>query len=186
MAEHLRDAFSQFETSGFGIHRSRAVLEQVDGPSPVVLSLDPLGAGITHARVEFLSPIELKHCGSVVERPLFEVLLSRTCSRLATLQALYGDEPLNIDFSGLHQNARRITLKEHKLRHCQRDRRSSRTGQIHPLGGFIGFSEYEGDLDSFIPYLQASHWTGVGRQTVWGKGEIAMRFSPGFQVKPPA
>jgi len=184
--EHIQNAFSQFETSGFGVHRSRAVLDRVDGPSPVALSLDPLQAGITHARVEFLSPTELKHDGSVAEQPRFDVLFSRACTRLATLQGLYGDEPLKIDFSQLHQKARRITLKEHELRHCQKQRRSSRTGQVHPLGGFIGFAEYDGDLDSFIPYLQASRWTGVGRQTVWGKGEIAVRFSHEFQGQPPA
>jgi hypothetical protein len=180
--EHIQNAFSQFETSGFGVHRSRAVLERVDGPSPVALSLDPLRSGITQARVEFLSPTELKHDGSVVEQPRFDVLFSRACTRLATLQALYGDEPLKIDFADLCQKARRITLKEYELRHRQKDRRSSRTGHIHPLGGFIGFAEYEGDLDNLAPYLQASQWTGVGRQTVWGKGETAVRFSPALKA----
>jgi CRISPR-associated endoribonuclease Cas6 len=176
--EHIQSAFSQFETSGFGVHRSRAILERVVGPSPVALSLDPLRAGITHARVEFQSPTELKHGGSIVEQPRFDVLFSRLCTRLATLQGLYGDEPLNIDFSELQQKARRIALKEHTLRHCQKERRSSRTGQIHPLGGFIGFAEYGGDFDSLLPYLRAARWTGVGRQTVWGKGEIEVRFPP--------
>ena len=31
---------------------------------------------------------------------------------------------------------------------------------------------YRGDLAAFLPYLRAARWTGVGRQTVWGKGEI--------------
>jgi hypothetical protein len=52
------------------------------------------------------------------------------------------------------------------------ERRSSRTGQVHPIGGFVGEAEYEGDLAEFVPYLHAARWTGVGRQTVWGKGEI--------------
>jgi hypothetical protein len=51
-------------------------------------------------------------------------------------------------------------------------RRSGRTGQVHPLGGFTGEAEYEGDLAEFVPYLLAAQWTGVGRQTVWGKGAI--------------
>ena len=55
------------------------------------------------------------------------------------------------------------------------ERRSSRTGQTHPLGGFTGEAEYEGDLGEFIPYLLAGVWTGVGRQTVWGKGELEVR-----------
>ncbi len=54
-------------------------------------------------------------------------------------------------------------------------RRSSRTGQTHSIGGFIGEAEYEGDLREFVPFLRAAKWTGVGRQTVWGKGEIEVK-----------
>jgi len=52
-------------------------------------------------------------------------------------------------------------------------RTSRATGQRHSLGGFTGVAEYEGDLAEFLPYLEIARWTGVGRQTVWGKGEIA-------------
>ncbi len=51
-------------------------------------------------------------------------------------------------------------------------RRSRGTGQTHSLGGFVGEVEYAGDLAEFVPYLRAGRFTGVGRQTVWGKGEI--------------
>jgi len=51
-------------------------------------------------------------------------------------------------------------------------RQSSRTGQVHSIGGFVGEAEYEGELSEFLPYLRAAKWTGVGRQTVWGKGEV--------------
>jgi len=53
-------------------------------------------------------------------------------------------------------------------------RRSSRTGQTHSLGGFVGKAEYQGDLTEFVPYLRAAQWTGVGRQTAWGKGEFTL------------
>jgi CRISPR/Cas system endoribonuclease Cas6 (RAMP superfamily) len=59
-----------------------------------------------------------------------------------------------------------------EIRQVEIVRRSSRTGQIHPIGGFIGEAEYEGDLTEFVPYLRAAQWTGVGRQTVWGKGQV--------------
>jgi hypothetical protein len=36
----------------------------------------------------------------------------------------------------------------------------------------VGSAEYEGDLAEFVPYLRAARWAGVGRQTVWGNGEI--------------
>ena len=38
----------------------------------------------------------------------------------------------------------------------------------------MGEAEYEGDLTEFMPYLRAGEWTGVGRQTTWGKGAIAI------------
>ena len=53
------------------------------------------------------------------------------------------------------------------------ERTSRGTGQRHSLGGFTGVAEYQGDLAKFLPYLEIARWTGVGRQTVWGKGEIA-------------
>jgi hypothetical protein len=43
---------------------------------------------------------------------------------------------------------------------------------VHPLGGFTGSAEYEGDLAEFLPWLRAARWVGVGRQTVWGKGDV--------------
>ncbi len=54
------------------------------------------------------------------------------------------------------------------------ERRSGRTGKTHPIGGFIGSADYEGELAEFLPFLEAARWTGVGRQTVWGKGEISV------------
>jgi hypothetical protein len=36
---------------------------------------------------------------------------------------------------------------------------------------------YEGELSEFVPLLRAACRTGVGRQTVWGHGEIAINRS---------
>ena len=63
-------------------------------------------------------------------------------------------------------------------------RRSSRTGQVHPIGGFVGEAEYVGELGEFVPYLKAGKWVGVGRQTVWGKGEISIVTQFGFGGRP--
>ena len=51
-------------------------------------------------------------------------------------------------------------------------RKSSRTHQVHPLGGFVGEVRYRGDMAEFIPFLRAASWAGIGRQTVWGKGAV--------------
>ena len=41
------------------------------------------------------------------------------------------------------------------------ERRSARTGHVHPLGGFTGEAEYAGELAEFLPWLRAARWVGV-------------------------
>jgi hypothetical protein len=92
--------------------------------------------------------------------------------RISTLRELYGDGPLPIDFRTFGDRAHSVTMTRCHVYNIDVQRRSSRTGQTHSIGGFIGEAEYQGDLTEFFPYLRAAKWTGVGRQTVWGKGQI--------------
>jgi hypothetical protein len=70
-----------------------------------------------------------------------------------------------------------------EIRRVEVERRSGRTGQSHSIGGFAGVAEYEGDLREFLPFLEAAQWTGVGRQAVWGKGEIAVTPIDGYTAQ---
>ncbi len=185
------DALRRLATEGLGHGRGRAMLahmEQRDtddqlaaclwngadlaplgAPSAASLEAEPCDA----ARVLFVTATELKCGDGLVERPEFSVLFARTRDRLSTLRALYGLGPLEIDFRAMGERAAHIQMTRCDLRDEHGVRRSSRTGQVHPLSGFTGEAEYQGDLGEFLPYLRAARWTGVGRQTVWGKGEIA-------------
>ena len=187
-------AFSQLAHEGLGPRRGRANLTEVwrlddesrpltriyDGESfllqgdapPMELNLDPVGEEVKHVRVRFLTPTELKSGQRLAQRPEFGVLASRIRDRLSTLRALYDTGPLEIDFRAFGERAARVKMTGCKLRRVDVERKSSRTGQVHPIGGFVGEVDYEGELREFMPYLRAAKWTGVGRQTVWGKGEI--------------
>jgi hypothetical protein len=158
--------FSEFGT---------AKLQRVDRASePQRLCLDPGLTPLSKVRVEFLTPTELKSKDQIVERPEFPILFGRIRDRLSTLSALYGSGPLEIDFTETGERAARVRLAQCKIRPVSAERRSGRTGKTHPIGGFVGSAEYEGELAEFLPYLEAARWTGVGRQTVWGKGEIRL------------
>jgi len=122
-----------------------------------------------HIRVHFLTPTELKGAG----RPAFGILLARIRDRVSTLRELYGAGPLAIDFKAFGERASRVTMTRCELLPVALERTSRATGQRHSLGGFTGIAEYQGALAEFLPYLEIARWTGVGRQTVWGKGEIA-------------
>jgi hypothetical protein len=93
---------------------------------------------------------------------------------VSTLRELYGAGPLAIDFAGFGERAAAVRMTLCDVKHVAAERRSSRTGQRHPLGGFTGVAAYEGDLREFVPFLEAAQYCGAGRQTAWGKGEIAI------------
>jgi hypothetical protein len=141
----------------------------ISGIEPLSLRLDPSSNPVSRVRVHFLTPTELKPA----DHPEFAVLFARLRDRISTLRALYGTGPLEIDFRAMAERAAAIRISRCELQRVEAERLSRSTGQRHSLGGFIGVAEYEGNLAEFVPYLEVARWTGVGRQTVWGKGEIA-------------
>lgn len=187
-------AFAQLAREGLGPSRGRADLREVwqldeggecvarlydgerfllsEAPAPMTLSLAPLAERVERVRLRFVTPTELKSGQQLAEKPEFGVVAGRIRDRVSTLRELYGDGPLEIDFRGFGERAARVQMTRCEIKRVEVARRSSRTGQVHPIGGFVGEAEYAGELGEFVPYLQAGKWVGVGRQTVWGKGEI--------------
>ncbi len=102
----------------------------------------------------------------------FGILFARVRDRIGTLSSLYGEAPLDIDYKSTGARADLIQTVKCELEYRDVSRRSGRTGDTHPIGGFTGMARYEGDVAEFIPYLRAASWTGVGRHTVWGNGAI--------------
>ena len=184
-------AFAQLAREGVGPKRGRADLVSVwrlnetgeaaarifdgttllqEGAEAMQLDLQPEAAPVDRVRVRFVTPTELKAGQQVVDRPEFAVLASRVRDRVSTLRSLYDDGALPIDFREFGERASRVRLTHCDLRRVDATRQSSRTGQVHSIGGFVGEAEYEGELAEFMPYLRVAKWTGVGRQTVWGRG----------------
>lgn len=132
----------------------------------IVIQANPVD---THRlRVRFLTPTELKSESRIADRPDFDILFARAVERITALAAFYTGSRLGppqrpdgrlVEWTAHHQSTRRT---------------STRTGQTHPLGGFTGEAIYEGELREALPWLEIAQQTGVGRQTVWGKGEISV------------
>jgi len=144
------------------------------GPAEGAISipLEPASLPQHCLRVQFRTPTELK--GSVGKKPDFGVLFARAQDRVSTLRQLYGPGPLAVDFQAMRARAAGVRITRCELQHVAAGRRSSRTGLVHGIGGFVGIVEYDGALGEFLPYLEAARWTGVGRQCVWGKGELGV------------
>jgi len=166
-------AFGELAHEGLGPERGAADLVEVTGDqAPLSVSLDPAGHRVDRLTVRFETPTELKADGHSVSQPEFAILAARIRDRISMLRALYDEGPLKLDFREFTERAAQIRMTRCDIRHLNTSRRSSQTGQLHPLGGFVGEAEYSGDLTEFVPYLHAAGWTGVGRQTAWGKGVL--------------
>ncbi|HSW51184.1 MAG TPA: CRISPR system precrRNA processing endoribonuclease RAMP protein Cas6 [Bryobacteraceae bacterium] len=194
---HFIESLKRLSEEGVGPGRGRAALVRVDSlggdgapaacvydpesglipgrSKPLLLDLSPQPAPVGDVLIRFLSPTELKWKGVLAGQPEFPALFGRVRDRLSSLAAFYGRAPLSIDFKGLGDRAARVRMVRSRIAQVSATRRSSRTGQTHPIGGFMGEAEYEGELAEFLPYLRAAQWTGVGRQTVWGNGAIEVR-----------
>jgi len=184
--------FERFATEGIGPGRGRVELtavQQLDiagnpvlEPKPTSVPLDGDSTAVPFVTLRFVTPTELKAGGRVVERPDFAVLFARLYERIGTLGSLYGLEPSDRRrrppalrnagdlVAGGRADAIRLTRCDLTCEYASR--KSTRTGQTHPLGGFSGEADYEGELAGFMPWLRAMRWAGVGRQTVWGKGDV--------------
>lgn len=187
-------AFAQLARGGLGPGRGLAELAAVDQlnsgggtvdrvfegerfhlgelAAPICVDLSEAPKRVHHARVRFVTPTELKSEHQVANRPEFGILFGRLRDRISTLRTLYGPGPLDIDFRAMGERAAAVRMTQCALKRTDADRLSSRSGQRHPLGGFVGEVEYQGELSEFVAYLQLGKWVGVGRQTVWGKGEM--------------
>jgi CRISPR/Cas system endoribonuclease Cas6 (RAMP superfamily) len=143
----------------------------VEGLRQISVDLDK-ARPVRRLRAHFETPTELKHQGRPVVRPEFAVVAARVRDRIELLRSLYGAGSLGIDFREFAERAGAVMMTGSNLREVVVKRRSSRTGQRHAIGGIVGWAEYEGDLTQYLPYLEAAHFTGIGRHTVWGNGAI--------------
>ena len=94
-------------------------------------------------RIRFVTPTELKSEHKLADRPEFGILFGRLRDRVSTLRTLYGAGPLDIDFRAMGERAAAVRLTHCELKRANADRLSSRSGQRHPLGGFVGEVEYK-------------------------------------------
>jgi hypothetical protein len=168
----FRKGLEEFAAAGLGPSRIRLDA----GEFEVVGKSFDLAASEAYEQLEvlFVTPTEMKGWDGLALPP-FYVLAARVRDRISALCTLYGCGEPGLDFRGLAERARAVRAVSGEMTSVRSHRTSSRTGQTHPLSGLTGSVSYEGELSEFVPLLRAACCTGVGRQTVWGHGEIAIR-----------
>lgn len=168
-ASALQDACAAWRSTGLGPRRGRVELLATEAD---VVTIDlRAGSPASKCTLRFSTPTSLKGSPSRDDIP-FGILFARLRDRISALCTLYGESPLAVDFRALAERAAEIHTTRRDLRYQAVERRSSRTGAVHGIGGIVGTADYAGDLTESLPWLRAAWWTGVGRHTVWGNGVV--------------
>jgi hypothetical protein len=165
----LKSACAAWGSTGLGPRRGRVELLATE-EDLVKIDLRP-GGPTSKCTLRFCAPTALKGNPSRDDIP-FGILFARLRDRISALCTVYGDGPLEADFRALAERAADVRTVRRDLRYQAVERRSSRTGAVHGIGGMVGQADYAGDLTEFLPWLRAAWWTGVGRHTVWGNGVV--------------
>ncbi len=181
LLDHFIAAFERLSREGLGPHRGRFQFIQAKQADPLAMSISNCDSEEAVAlELGFLTPMELKFQGAILREPRFDVLFALIRDRISSLCLLYQGGAPHVDYRGLGDRARAVITTSLRIEQTEIERRSSRTGQRHGIGGFIGKAEYSGDLGEFLPWLRAAEWTGVGRHTVWGNGALRVRTLAGI------
>lgn len=128
------------------------------------------GSTCTRAEVTYLTPTEMREQGRVAEIPSFPVLVKHIAGRLADLCRSCGDAPWGADLAAIHRLAETATITGWHGRKMRSFRKSAVTGELQPLGGFVGVVRYSGIAPELWPLLRAGEEIHVGRAAAWGNG----------------
>ncbi len=112
----------------------------------------------------------------VRDRPPFGVILRRLRDRASALCTFFSEPWRHPDFASLGTLADTVNLVESRTEWLTRDRRSTRTGQHHDIGGLLGHALYEfpdhDTLTTLAPLLKLAEFLHVGKHAAWGNGSV--------------
>jgi hypothetical protein len=187
-------AFRNLADEGMGPRRARfeltevAALDAQHAPVTVYESATPLvrlaaptlrakdlmkpgDSDRTTLTLRFSTPLDLKDQGVPVGIPEFGPLIRRLRDRANALSTFFADGPLTLDFKAVSAMAERVRLVHNGTRLLEVNRRSSRTGQRHDVGGLIGEATYEGPaIGALMPLVRLGEVIHAGKHSAFGNG----------------
>jgi hypothetical protein len=94
----------------------------------------------------------------------------RVRDRLSNLSKLYGGQSWKAEFRTIGELAREGRTLAARGAWIEDRRRSSRTGQVMPLAGFLGEVIYDRLKPELWPLIVIGQEIHAGRHAVWGNG----------------
>jgi hypothetical protein len=124
------------------------------------------------ATVFFDTPVRVKWQGRYTSDPMFHLIIRNLVRRGTGLLRFHHGVEIEGDVRGLIQRAERVRMVRQEVRWMDQSRYSARQDTKMKLGGFVGWAQYEGDLEEFLPWLRLGEVIHVGKNTVFDLGRI--------------
>ena len=174
-----RARFDLLEVAALDAQANRVAIYESTTPlvrlaAPTLRPADLMKPGDTDRTtltLRFPTPLDLKDQGVPVGTPEFAPIIRRLRDRANALATFFADGPLDLDFKGVSAMAETVRLVRNETRLLEVNRRSSRTGQRHDVGGLVGEASYEGEaIGRLMPLVRVGEVVHAGKHAAFGNG----------------
>ncbi len=122
--------------------------------------------------LNFLTPTRIIYDGHLTLDLEFHILIRQLLRRISLLSYFHcGADISDWNFKEIIEKARDVKVKESNLKWHDWERYSARQDTKMKMGGFIGEITFEGNIEPFIPLINAGEILHVGKGTSFGLGK---------------
>jgi hypothetical protein len=118
------------------------------------------------------TPLRIKFENRLKADLPFHVLVRAMLRRVSGLMHYYGNGEPDMDYQGLVESARGVSIVASNLRWFDWKRYSQRQDREMLMGGMIGSVVYKGKIGEFMPLIDFCSEVHIGKQTAFGLGKF--------------
>ncbi|MEW6419052.1 MAG: CRISPR system precrRNA processing endoribonuclease RAMP protein Cas6 [Nitrospirota bacterium] len=134
--------------------------------------LDSETSNLQLLTLNFITPTRILYDGHLTLDLEFHMLIRQLLRRLSLLYYFHcNGDPTDGDFKGIIEKAKDVKVKKRDLRWYDWERYSGRQETRIKMGGFVGEITFEGNLESFMPFIKVGEVLHVGKGTGFGLGK---------------
>lgn len=140
--------------------------------SPIFNDLDSKTFNFKLLTLNFLTPTRIIYDSHLTVDLEFHILIRQLLRRISLLSYFHcGADISDWNFKEIIEKARDVKVKESNLKWHDWERYSARQDTKMKMGGFIGEITFEGNIEPFIPLINAGEILHVGKGTSFGLGK---------------
>ncbi|NLH40172.1 MAG: CRISPR system precrRNA processing endoribonuclease RAMP protein Cas6 [Elusimicrobia bacterium] len=135
----------------------------------------------TQFKIIFNTPTKIIYDAKPIYNPDFYHIFSRLRDRISSISYFHNNTDLEENYRALEEDSMNVKTLTSRWNFVEVRRRSSRTKQLQDLSGIVGYGIYDfltlDRAEMFYPWIKIGELVNVGKNSVWGMGEIRSDFN---------